>query len=230
MHRIDLTSVYVLHTRPFNNTSLIVELFSKNHGRISVVARSARGPQSRYQGKLQLFTPMLAAWSGRHELKYLGNIELHAMPIQLNQKPLFCGFYLNELLMRLLHKEDSHPLLFEHYHHALSCLGKKDDLSVVLRLFEKKLLDELGYALPLTYEAKTQLKIHAENYYRFEQNQGFFQCDATDDSNVFFGKDLLFIAAEQFENERTCLAAKRLMRMALQSILGSRPLNSRELF
>ncbi|OGT42547.1 MAG: DNA repair protein RecO [Gammaproteobacteria bacterium RIFCSPHIGHO2_12_FULL_40_19] len=231
MHRIDLTPVYVLHTRPFRNTSLIVELFSKTYGRISVVARSARGPQSRYQGQCQLFTPILASWSGHHELKMLGNIELNGMPLQLNDKPLFCGFYFNELLMRLLHKEDPHPLLFEHYHNSLCRLEKGDPIAQTLRSFEKKLLHDLGYGLPLTHEAKTHTVIQCDRYYEFVPNQGFFACDSTSNNHTYFlGADLIAISEEKFDSDSAALSAKRLMRLALSSLLGNKPLNSRELF
>lgn len=231
MHRIDLTPVYVLHTRPFRNTSLLVELFSEIRGRISVVARSARGPKSRYQGQLQLFTPMLASWSGHHELKMLGNMELNGMPLQLNNKPLFCGFYFNELLMRLLHKEDPHPKLFAFYHDALCRLERGDLITQVLRTFEKKLLEDLGYGLPLTREAKTQAVIQRDVYYRFVPNQGFFPCDSASNSHTYFlGADLMAIAAEQFDTESVAFSAKRLMRLALSGLLGNKPLNSRELF
>lgn len=239
MHRIDLTPVYVLHTRPFRSTSLIVELFSKNYGRVAVVARSARGPQSRYHGQLQLFTPMLASWSGLHELKMLGTIELNGMPLQLNQNPLFCGFYFNELLMRLLHKEDPHPALFDLYHDCLCQLEKnvsgsgsgKKNIAVTLRRFEKKLLDDLGYGLPLTFDAKTREKIQANAYYQFIPNQGFFLCDSMQDSQTYFlGADLINIATEKFDAEPVLIAAKKLMRYSLAFLLGNKPLNSRELF
>lgn len=232
MHRIDLTPVYVLHTRPFRDTSLIVELFSEIHGRISVVARSARGSTSRYKGQLQLFTPLLASWSGHHELKMLGNIELNGMPLQLNDKPLFCGFYFNELLTRLLHKEDPHPRLFACYHQSLCRLEKGDLMSVVLRLFEKKLLDDLGYGLPLQHEAKTQTPIQSNLFYYFEKEHGFFQCaeNSSEHQLIFSGADLMAIAEEKFENDSTSQTAKKLMRFALSQLLGNRPLNSREFF
>jgi len=229
MHRIDLTPVYVLHTRPYSNTSLIVEFFSQHYGRISAVARSARGPQSRYKGQLQLFTPMLASWSGHHELKMLGNIELNGLPHQLNQKPLFCGFYLNELLIRLLHRDDPHLNLFDYYAKSLCSLERNENISLILRLFEKKLLEELGYGLSLTQEAKTRLPIVAENFYRYEHHQGFLLCDSKAHS-VFSGGDLIAIAQEKFDTDAILQIAKRLMRLALTHLLGNKPLNSREFF
>lgn len=232
MHRIELTPIYILHTRPFRNTSLLVDLFSKEHGRVSVVAQNARGLKSRYRGQLQLFTPMLASWSGRHELKTLGQIELSGSPITLNQQALFCGFYLNELLVRLLHKEDPHPALFDYYHAALCDLEKNSLIPAVLRYFEKKLLEDLGYALPLLFEAKSHRAIESNHYYHFIPNQGFFvETDVPSTSVLLFaGKDLLAIAAEEFHEESVLLSSKRLMRSALSVLLGNQPLHSRELF
>lgn len=232
MHRIDLTPVYVLHTRPFRNTSLLVELFSQVHGRIAVVARSARGPKSRYQGQLQLFTPIVASWFGQHELKTLTNIELNGMPLQLNQNPLFCAFYLNELLVRLLQKEDPHPNIFDLYHDSLCRLEKGDFIPVVLRLFEKKLLDDLGYGLPLTHEAKTNAIIDDAVNYHFVPHHGFFRCadNFVDEKMLFKGAHLRAIAAEKFEDESVLTVAKRLMRIALTALLGNAPLHSRLLF
>lgn len=237
MHRVDLTPVYILHTRPFRNTSLIVELFSQVYGRISVVAKSARGPKSRFRGQLQLFTPMLASWFGNHELKTLTQIELHGMPLQLNQKPLFCGFYFNELLMRLLHKEDPHPKLFAVYQQSLLCLESsgcgriQDNLGVILRCFEKKLLEELGYALPLSREAKNSMAIHADHFYEFIPQQGFFLVSQSNNKkNTFLGMDLKNIALDNFDLASTQESAKRLMRLALAALLGNKPLNSRALF
>jgi len=226
LHRIDLTSVYVLHTRPFRNTSLIAELFSEAHGRISVVARSARGQKSRYQGQLQLFTPMLASWLGNHELKTLSQIELRGMAHQLNQKPLFCGFYLNELLLRVLHKEDPHPNLFQHYRNSLVQLEKNESMPVVLRLFEKKLLEELGFGLPLHREAEKNTPLCEDVFYDYIPSQGFHPSM----HGLFSGRDLLAIASENFKALSTQEAAKRLMRFALAPLLGEKPINSRELF
>ena len=229
--RLTLQPVFVLHSRPYSNTSLIVELFSKVYGRIAVVAKSARGPSSRFRGQLQLFTPILASWLGAHELKTLTQIELNGMPLQLNQKPLFCGFYLNELLMRLLYKEDPHPKLFDYYHDALNRLEKNNLIPATLRLFEKKLLDELGYGLPFTVEAKTRTKIQADLFYRFEHHHGFFLCSPSEPAHtLFLGNDLLAIAEEKFDTDSILQSAKRLFRSSLIYLLGNKPLNSRGLF
>ena len=237
MNQIELTSVYVLHTRPFQNTSLIAELLSEQHGRITVVARSARGPKSRFRGQLQLFTPLLASWFGARELKTLTQIELNGMPHQLDKEPLFCGFYCNELLMHLLHKEDPHPKLFDRYQQSLLRLensgsGKNEaSLAVILRCFEKKLLEELGYGLPLLRDAKTNTAIRNDHFYEFIPQQGFFLVNqTTEEKNIFSGVELKKIAEDNFDAESTQASAKRLMRLALSFLLGNKPLNSRALF
>lgn len=233
MSKIELEAVYVLHTRPFRNTSLIVELFSRLQGRVVAVAKSARGPQSRFRGQLQLFTPLLASWMGHHELKTLTHLELNGMPFQLNQTPLFSGFYLNELLMRLLHKEDPHPQLFDHYQQTLCFLEKNNAIPAVLRRFEKKLLDELGYGLSLFRDAKTHQAIQPQHYYQFIPDRGFLICDADtmQESELYFlGRDLLGIAEEQFDIDSVAIAAKKIMRVALSFLLGDVTLQSRMLF
>lgn len=226
MDRVLLTPVYVLHTRPFRNTSLLVDFFSQEYGLVSVVARSARGPKSRYQGQLQLFTPMLAAWFGKHELKTLTQLELQGMPHQLHQKALFSAFYINELISRVLQKEDPHPSLFLHYQNALQRLEENKDIETVLRLFEKRLLEALGFGLPLQYEAQTHQLLRDDLHYDFLPAQGFVQ----NEKGVFSGRVLHAIAAEDFSTAETLLATKRLMRLALIPVLGNKPLHSRELF
>lgn len=229
-HRIELTETYILHSRPFRNTSLLVELFAKEFGRIGAVARSARGLKSRYRGQLQLFTPLLISWSGLSELKTLGQVELNGMPIPLNHQPLFCGFYLNELLMRLLHQDDPHPMLFDLYHQSLQRLACNESIPMVLRLFEKKLLDELGYGLPLKYEAKTREKIQADCFYRYEHHHGFTLTEQNNTSDIYSGKDLIALDQEKLEQESVLKTAKRLTRYAIEYLLGNKPLNSRFLF
>lgn len=229
-NKMDFNAVYVLHTRPFRNTSLLVDLFTQTHGLVSVVARSARGPRSRYQGKLQPFTPMLATWVGRHELKTLNHLELNGLSFRLNQQPLFCAFYLNELLMRVLQKEDAYPQLFSCYHDTLVALEAADGLPGSLRRFEKHLLEALGYGLPLKADCQTGEPITTTAYYQYLPQQGFMRVDSGDTSIDFLGENLLAIAAEQFESEAVLQAAKRLMRLALSPLLGDRPLHSRALF
>ena len=142
--RCDNQAVYVLHTYPFKETSLVVELFSQQFGRIAAVAKGARRPRSAMRGMLQSFQMLAGAWSGKNELKTLHSLDWNAGLTLLNGEALMCGFYMNELLLRLLPREDAHVNLFQHYEIALQTLANETDLATTLRRFELKLLQELG--------------------------------------------------------------------------------------
>lgn len=228
--RILLEPAYVLHRRPYSNTSLIVELLSLNHGRVSVMARSARGLKSRYKGKLELFSPLLVSWVGRRELKSLGDIELNGRLMLLNGDTLLCGFYLNELLMRLLHRDDPYPNLFKVYKNTLQRLSNGGDLEKLLRCFEKTLLHELGYGLPLNREIETGLPIESDQYYHYIPDRGFLRSQKNDSRlAIFSGNSLIALRKEQFTEAQALKEIKRLMRIAIGRHLGSKPLQSREL-
>ena len=230
MNRVALTPVYVLHRRPYRNTSLLVELFSKEHGRISVVARSARGPKSRYRGNLQAFVPMQASWSGQGDLKSLNALELEGAFHPLVGKTMVCGLYLNELLLRLLHRHDPYPRLYQLYEQTLQLLVKAGSFEQSLRLFEKNLLCELGYGLLLHCEARTGAVIQDQYHYRYHPELGFMRSVELDASDYLFsGKSLLDLEREELENDQSLKDAKRLMRMALSLHLGDKPIASREL-
>jgi DNA repair protein RecO (recombination protein O) len=227
-NRIILEPAFVLHRRPYSNTSLILELFTANHGRISALARSARGLKSRYKGKLELFSPMLVSWSGQRELKILGEVEFNRMPYLLDGEALICGFYLNELLLRLLHRDDPYRQLFSYYETALAQLNQAINLSITLRRFEKKLLDELGYGLPLHRDVETGLPIESDQSYGYLPERGF-SCLLTAEAMTFSGKSLLAFRDENFIDELSLREAKHLVQIVLGRLLGAKPLKSREL-
>ena len=223
MLRVNLEPAYVLHRRPYRDTSFIAELFTANYGRVSVVARSARGLQSRYKGKLELFSPLLVSWAGRHELKSLGNIELQGMPLLFSGNTLLCGFYMNELLIRLLQRDDPYPNLFRFYQEALQKMTVRDQLQMTLRCFEKNLLQELGYGLSF-------LHIQPENYYQYVPENGFRLCHQDQSrEDIFSGHSLLALREERCEDATWLPEAKRLMRLVLERHLGNKPIKSREL-
>ncbi len=229
--RVTLQPVFVLHSRSFSNTSLIVELLTHSNGRLPVLARSARGMKSRYKGKLQPFSPMLASWSGRGELMSLGNVELCGAPFRLEGPALLCGFYLNELLMRLLHRDDPHPDIFQSYEEALKNLENPDIIPKTLRQFEKQLLDQLGYGLSLKMEAETRKSIDPSAKYQFYPDRGFVLYQGSIENPLIFqGKNLLAIANDEWTDVEVLKDAKKIMRLAISRHLGDRPLKSRELF
>jgi len=246
MHRVTLDPVYVLHTRPYSNTSLIVDLLTMTHGRVSVVARSARGLKSRYRGMLQLFSPLLASWVGRSELKSLGNIERNGAVCQVEGQSLVCSFYLNELLMRLLQRDDPCVNIYHLYKSTLGGFEKKNDLRSTLRYFEKNLLKELGYALPLNRDANTGLPLNPEFQYYYSPERGFLRSHNVEDrspeghnsqahnslekAGIYSGRSLLALHQDCLDNDAVLQDAKRLLRTALLRHLGNKPIKSRELF
>lgn len=226
---VDLEPAFVLHTRAYRNSSLILELFTMRHGRIAVMARSARGPRSRYQGKLQLFAPMLVSYSGRSDLKNLGNVELNGLSYQLEGTPLLCGFYLNELLMRLLKHEDPYQRIYEYYQNTLNSLERNEQYEFQLRYFEKNLLSELGYGLPLTHDVTTGCEISDAGFYRYLPSHGFVQSESNpEDKMIFSGATLRAFDQENLIESHDCRQIKALMRAVLSSHLGEKPLSSRD--
>jgi DNA repair protein RecO (recombination protein O) len=229
--RIVLQPAFVLHSKPYRDTSLLVDLLTLNHGRIHVLARNARGLKSRFKNLVQPFTPFLGSWSGKSDLMYLGQVELTGAPYQLVGNSLISGFYLNELLVRLLHRHDSHSGVYDAYQTALINLQKKENTEQTLRLFELRLLAEIGYGLELTKEAHTQMEIVPEKSYRYNPEFGFSNLlDLQVGGMIFSGKALLALHHSNLQDEEDLRQAKRLLRFVLSSLLGEKPLKSRELF
>jgi DNA repair protein RecO (recombination protein O) len=227
-HRQDNQAVYVLHTYPFKETSLVVELFSQQFGRMAAVAKGARRPHSAMRGMLQSFQMLSGAWSGKNELKTLHSLDWNAGLTLLKGEALMCGFYMNELLLRLLPREDAHENLFEYYANALQTLANSADLATTLRRFELKLLQELGYAVPLLVD-ENELEIVLENTYRYEAEYGACELSATKNGVQCRGKTLLDMARDDYSDAQTQIQSKQLMRYLLAHYLGDKPLHTRQL-
>lgn len=225
--RVQGQPAFVLHRRAYRETSALIDLFTQEFGLIRVVAKGIRKTKSRLNSALQPFTPLLVSWVGRGELMTLADAEVNASLMFLQGHCLFAGLYLNELLANLLEPWDAHPALFHYYHQALFALQTTPLNEGVLRNFELDLLAELGYAL---FPAQFQ----SEENYLFLTDQGFIRDEqqrlGTLPSNLFSGEVLLLIAARDWQSESTRLAAKRLMRLAFQPLLGTKVLQSRQLF
>ncbi|MTI14119.1 DNA repair protein RecO [Sansalvadorimonas verongulae] len=233
---VDLQPVWVLHTRPFKETSLLVDLLTWDHGKVSVVANGARGSASK-RGKprrgqlLQPFAELLVGWSGKTELKNLKALEQQRVHALTGQR-LFSGLYANELLQRLLQPWQPVDGVPELYQWLLEHLASDTSLESVLRLFEKQLLDCLGYGLPLGFAAGSGGVMSPDASYRYDPENGFWPLGkppAGPVFNCFSGKTLLELADGQV-SEESLPELKRLMRMAIQPLLGEKPLQSRELF
>ncbi len=230
---ISLEPAYVLHARPYRDSSAIIIFFTCNHGIIHAVARGARGNRSRLKGLLQPFVPLLISWSGHGDLCTLRDAETQGHYYMFSEKYL-TGLYLNELLVRVLQRHDPHPELFQAYQQALQEMSGDKHEQVILRVFEKKLLLELGYALPLSQECTTGQVILSHRFYQFDPAQGFRILPESyvyqDAINVFSGETIVALHDENFQEKRLWRDMKRLMRLALAPLIGVKQLKSRELF
>jgi DNA repair protein RecO (recombination protein O) len=226
-------AAFVLHTRPWRETSVLAELFTAEHGRIGAVARGVRRGRRGGASPLRPFVALRCLWRGRGELRTLTTVEPER-PFVLVGDALFAGLYLNELLVRLLQREDAHPELFLAYARAVAALsGPAPPLEPVLRRFEFGLLEELGYGFPLDVDA-TGRPVRADARYRFEAEAGLVPGEGVEEGGLpargFPGAALLALAAGDLEDPETRRVAKRLARQALAPHLGDRPLHARALF
>ena len=221
-------AVYVLHTYPFKETSLVVELFSQQFGRIAAVAKGARRPHSAMRGMLQSFQMLSGAWSGKNELKTLHSLDWNAGLTLIKGEALMCGFYMNELLLRLLPREDAHESLFEYYANALQTLANGANLAITLRRFELKFLQEMGYAVPLLQD-ENGVEILADKTYHYEAEYGACELKDTKIGVLISGKTMLDMARDNYAESVTQNQSKQLMRYLLAHYLGDKPLHTRQL-
>ncbi|MBI5447854.1 MAG: DNA repair protein RecO [Gammaproteobacteria bacterium] len=258
MNRISLQPAFILHARPYHDTSLLLDVFSREQGRVHLIAKGVRVRKSKTAVLLQPFFPLFLSWQGRTDLMTLTQVEPRAVFYGLQAEALLCGLYLNEMLVRLLQRADPCPGLFERYDATLKCLAQsltipitseeiapsvvspvlnaaarvEVSLQAVLRLFEKQLLVELGYALPLEYDVNGD-QIEANQTYAFIPALGFKRSqlnDKTIRSSLFSGACLVALHQENFKHQPVLLEMKRLLQLALAPLLGEKPLKSRECF
>lgn len=235
--RVDSQPAYVLHTRNFRDTSLLVEVITADYGRISLVAKGARGSGKAAKHKralIQPFNPLIISFSGKSELKTLTALEPYTTALSLEGKKLFSAFYVNELLTRLLQPGDEQPEIYTLYEWVLQSMSQlqndADDIEITLRRFELKLLEYLGYGFDFSADIETGAEILPDTIYRYEVNRGFTVLTDQELGQVCFsGKEILAIGSGEFDQNNK-KAAKRLCRLALKPHLGDKPLKSRELF
>lgn len=227
MLRVELEPGFILHHRPFRDTSILLELFSEHHGRVGLVARGARGPRSRLKGVLQPFRPLLLSWQLRGELGTLTGAEsagVFAAP-PVGGDALLGLYYLNELLLRLTARLDPHRELFGVYAGAVAKLAAAEPVAPVLRRFEKSLLDTLGYGPNLDHDATGQ-RIAPDASYRYDPALGLAVC-RPDAAGALLGASLQALADDRLEDARALADARHLLRAALDVHLDGRPLKTR---
>ncbi len=234
-NRVYLQPAYILHKQAFQNTSLLVDFFCVDYGRVRVVARGARRAKSKYRPLLQIFQPLLISLVGRGEVKTLAALESSVANFELQGERLFSGLYLNELITRILISNVEYSQLYKSYQSALLALTGTDGLNIVLRRFELCLLKELGYAIDLEQDCVTGQPINTDKKYLFIPNHGFECVASIQDSertsvNVFLGKHIRELSELSFCDQESTNAAKFILRIALQAHLGDKPIHSRRLF
>lgn len=229
--RVSQQPAFVLHRRDYGESSLLLELFSRDFGRVGVIAKGARRSRKSTPALLSPFQPLLVGWAGKGELATLTGAETEAPAFALAGTTLWCGFYINELMLRLLHRYDAHETLFAVYQTALLELHQGIHYEATLRIFEKRLLQSLGYGLVLEREAERQTPIVPESLYTYMLDQGPVPNLHVSETGVCVrGASLLALSREQLTDAVSLHEAKLLLRAILAQHLGDQPLHTRRLF
>ncbi|NDE00910.1 MAG: DNA repair protein RecO [Gammaproteobacteria bacterium] len=231
--RVELAPLYVLHHRPWRDTSRMLEVFTREHGRLTLFARGVRGPKSRTASLLQPFRRLLGSWSGSGDAGQLTAVEAAPMAqqdgaLELPAAALLSAWYLNELLLKLTLRTDAQPMIFDLYDEALGLLRAGEPVPPVLRMFERRLLELLGYGIEFGSEARTGAALQPEAYYHFHPGLGFVETRAAATDGVFAGRTLLAIAAEHWQESGVLEDARKIMRLALDGALEGRELRTRD--
>ncbi|ENN6812503.1 DNA repair protein RecO [Vibrio fluvialis] len=224
-----LQRCFVLHRRPYSETSLILDVFSEEYGRLTLLAKGARSKRSNLKGALQPFTPLLLKWSGNSSMKTLRQAEAISLGLPLSGIHLYSAMYVNELVGRVLAPEVPSPGLFHDYLFALTELAQCDNPEPPLRRFELALLSSMGYGVDFLHCAGTGEPIDPDMTYRYREQKGFI-ASVRRDNLTFLGNELIAISERRFTSKEQLQAAKRFTRIALKPYLGGKPLKSRELF
>lgn len=228
---VEQEPAYVLHRRPYRETSLLVDVFSLNYGRLTIVARAGNSQKSPLKAQLQPFQPLLLDWRGRSDLKSLTEADIRQGPRLTRTLPLYSGLYLNELLQRVLPAADPHPELFAAYIEALACLAESVDVEPVLRQFEMAFATALGYGFDWGVATDTGQPVEPQAFYGYDPEQGILQLPHSQIplSNLS-GKTLQALSTGDLNSMDSRRMAKRVMRVLVDYLLQGRPLNSRTLF
>lgn len=246
----DHSASFVLHSYPFRETSVIIEAFTRTHGRMVFVAKGAKRPTGTMRGLLNPFQGLALSWFGKSDMKTLKRVEHARIFTQLRGEALMSAFYLNEIVLKLTHREDAHEVLFDAYETAVEklCAQSKPgfaadarEIEIALRGFELTLLEELGYALPIKTELDSGAPIRADATYLYLHERGATAVNGTraptirsneygqPDGLQLRGKTLIDVAARDFSDAITLQQSKQLMRGAINALLGEKSLHTRQL-
>lgn len=229
-YRIAEQPAFVLHSYPYRETSLIIDVLSRDHGRLALVAKGAKRPHSALRGVLQTFQPLALSWSGKSEVRTLTGAEWVGGMLPLAGDALLCGFYVNELLVKFCAREDPHPQLFHHYVVTMTRLAHDEPPVQVLRSFERVLLRETGYAMALD-RTVARKAVQADGRYVFDPERGVREAsgDLPAQWPVVSGQTLLDMEQDDYHRAQTVAQSKTLMRFLLNTYLGGTPLATRQI-
>jgi len=220
---VHLQPAFILQQRKFKETSLIIDVLTRDFGRVSLVAKGVRKARSKTAGLLQPFIPLTLSYFGKAELKTLTDVEIIPPFIQLQGLALYCGFYINELVENFLHHHDPHPEVFAYYGECLSSLTDSKKIEAALRIFELNLMDAVGYGLQLDYDFYNEKPVDPFTKYHFNAEQG--PIEALD--GHFSGKTFQAMKSREFTDPHALIEAKTLMRSVIAVYLHGKPLKSR---
>ncbi|AJY13592.1 DNA repair protein RecO [Burkholderia dolosa] len=228
--RVAEQPAFVLHSYPYRETSLIIDVLTRDHGRLALVAKGAKRPHSALRGVLQTFQPLLLSWSGKSEVRTLTGAEWVGGMLPLGGDALLCGFYANELLVKFCAREDSQPPLFNHYVLTLTRLAHGEPAVQVLRSFERVLLRETGYAMALN-RTVARRAVEPDRRYVFDPERGVRNADDDVPSHwpVVSGQTLLDMEQDDYHRAQTVAQSKTLMRFLLNTYLGGATLATRQI-
>jgi len=226
--RVQQQLAYILHHRPFRDTSQLLDVISREHGKVTLVARGSRSAKSKLRGILRPFQPLRLSWFARSDLGTLTGAETDSAPLSLGGDALISAYYVNELVHSFLHRHDPQPEIFDAYAQTLSALAGSEELAANLRVFEMELLRLLGYALNLEYDANVHEPIDEQRHYEYRVEQGPVGVTRSEGPMVFQGARLRGIAGAAFDDPAVLRDAGRLLREVIRHHLDGRELKSRK--
>lgn len=226
--RVQQQAAFILHHRPFRDSSQILDVISVEYGKLALVARGSRGAKSRLKGVLRPFMPLTISWVQRSDLGTLTGAEVRGAPLSLSGDALLSGYYVNELLLHFLHRHDPQPEIFEIYSRTIQALAGTQNVAACLRRFEIELLRQIGYALNLDHESGSQDPLGDTLHYEYRFEQGPVRVQRTEGAMVFKGAELAAIGEQRFDDPEVLRAASRLLREVIAFHLGGKELKSRK--
>ena len=226
--RVQQEPAWLLHHRPFRDSSRILDVLSRDHGRLSLVARGSRSGRSKLKGILRPFLPLQLSWVIRSDMGTLTGAEMNGAPISLTGDALLSGYYVNELMLSLLHRHDPQPEIYAAYESAIGRLQSAPDVAATLRQFELEILALLGYALNLDHDTGTGASLRPEQHYEYRIEQGPVEAADHGGSLVFTGAELQAIGRQAFDDPVTLANAGRLLRHVIAWHLDGKELKSRK--